>query len=462
MTWLEVVTTLARGALIACVSVLAAYALRHLMLTLRRLGAAKPRDPMELTGFVLPSISVLVPMHNEERVAADILTALVEADYDPDRLQVLVIDDRSTDDTHAIVQAFADRYPFIQLLHRVKGPGGKGFALQFATAHATGEILLIFDADYVPARTTLKHLVVPFCDPQVGAVMGRVMPENSRSSVLAALLELERAAGYQISQQARQHLRLTPQFGGTVGGVRASALRTVGGWNVTSLTEDTDLTFRLVLHGWKVAYVNRAECYEEAPESWPVRHRQIARWATGHTECFHRFWGPVLRSGILKPREKLDALFTLGCYLTAPALAAGWLASLWLLIFAPAPTVIPFMLALAFVGFQLFGSQATFLELGAAAMLDRNRYRVLLLPISLVNFFASTLAICVALFRLHTSALYYGISRRQRPWHKTARYRVNGNGVNGNGTNGNGSNHFRPNGRWPRGGNGPGSGQAAS
>ena len=446
MTPLEAVTAFAIGALGVCILVLAAYAIRHAWLTLQRLAAANPRDPMELTGFVLPRISVLVPMHNEELVAPDVLTALVEADYDRERLQVIVIDDRSSDGTKAIVEDFAGRYPFIQVLHRVEGPGGKGRVLQFATASATGEIILVFDADYVPARTTLKHLVVPFCDPQVGAVMGRVMPSNGRSSVLAALLELERAAGYQVSQQARQQMRLTPQFGGTVGGVRASALQVVGGWNGGSLTEDTDLTFRLVLHGWKIAYVNRAECFEEAPEAWPVRRRQIARWATGHTECFHRFWRPVLSSQVLRPREKLDALFTLGCYLTAPILAAGWLASLWLLLFAPTPIAIPFVLALAFIGFQLFGSQATFLELGTAALLDRNRHRVLLLPISLVNFFASTLAICHALLRLYMSALYYGISQRQRPWDKTTRYRVNGNGANGTRANGsNGSNGINGN-----------------
>jgi hypothetical protein len=107
--------------------------------------------------------------------------------------------------------------------------------------------------------------------------------------------ELERGAGYQIGQKARYDLGLTPQFGGTVGGVRASVLKAVGGWNPNSLTEDTDLTFRLLLKGWKVAYVNRAECYEEAPETWEVRSRQIRRWARGHTQVMIRYFGRLLR-----------------------------------------------------------------------------------------------------------------------------------------------------------------------
>src|ERR1019366_9714758 len=134
---------------------------------------------------------------------------------------------------------------------------------------------------YFPGPSMVKQLVAPFCDPQVGAVMGRVVPHNTDKTLLAALLGLERAAGYQVGQQARFNLGLTPQFGGTVGGVRTSALQAVGGWNIKSLTEDTDLTCRLVLRGWKIAYVNRAECYEQVPQSWDVRRKQLRRWVIG-------------------------------------------------------------------------------------------------------------------------------------------------------------------------------------
>ena len=440
---MDVVNAVVLGVMAACVAVLSVYAVRHYVLVVRRLTVGAPRDAMELTGFVLPRISVLIAMHNEEQVAGDILTALIEADYDRRALEVIVVNDRSTDGTAAIVDEFAAEYPFIKVLHRATGTGGKPEALELGTKLATGEILVMFDADYLPARSLLKRLVVPFCDPEVGAVMGRVVPHNANQTLISALLELDRAAGYQIGQQARQQLHLTPQFGGTVGGVRVSALRAVGGWNTRSLTEDTDLTFRLVLSGWKVAYVNRAECYEEVPQSWPVRRRQIARWATGHTECFHRLWRDVVRSPMLRVREKVDAVLVLGCYLTAPILVVGWLCSLWLVLFAPAPAVVPFAVALAFVGFQLFGSQATFAEIGVAAYLDRNRQRVLLMPLALVNFFASTVAICAALARFYVTA---AMGIRRRHWHKTTRHRTNG--VNGNGhRNGNGHGHGNGNGK---------------
>ncbi len=438
-----ILLTISRVVLIAAIVVLTAYAVRHHLFVLYRMSLKRSRDVMELVGFTTPSVSVLVPMHNEEIVAADVLQALVDCDYDWNKLEILAIDDRSEDRTGEIIDDFAKRYPIVKAIHRTTGNGGKGGALTAAGAGAKGEILLLFDADYVPGRAMIKFLVAPFCDPEVGAVMGRVVPHNGGASLLAGLLELERSAGYQIGQQARFNLGLTPQFGGTVGGVRASVLKAVGGWNAKSLTEDTDLTFRIVLHGWKVAYVNRAECHEEAPETWQVRRRQIRRWATGHTECLHEFWRRWLTGKRLNKMEKVDGIFVLACYLTAPVLVMGWLASLVLFFVPHARMPVEFLVALTFVGYQLFGNQATFLELGSAALLDGNRRRVLLLPLNLFNFFASTGAICSALASFYFRRLI-GTSRDR--WDKTKRFR-NGsaslyrNGDGGSLSNGNGNGH---------------------
>jgi cellulose synthase/poly-beta-1,6-N-acetylglucosamine synthase-like glycosyltransferase len=429
------VILICRICLVFTILVLTAYAIRHHLLALFRISLRRSRDMMEVVGFTTPTVTVLVPMHNEEEVAADVLQALVDCDYDWEKLEILAIDDRSEDRTGEIIDEFADKYPIVKALHRARGEGGKGAALKFASTQATGEILLLFDADYIPSRAMIKFLVAPFCDPEIGAVMGRVVPHNGGASLLAGLLELERGAGYQIGQQSRYNLGLTPQFGGTVGGVRASVLKAVGGWNVHSLTEDTDLTFQLLLHGWKVAYVNRAECYEEAPETWQVRSRQIRRWATGHTECLHVFWKDWVRGRFLSLAEKVDGLFVLACYWTAPILVLGWLASLVLFFTPQAHTAVIFWLALCFAGYQLFGNQATFLELGSAALLDGNRRRVMLLPLGLFNFFASTGAICQALVAFYLGGIF---GSGNHYWHKTARYRNGNGGVHLNG-NGNGS-----------------------
>jgi cellulose synthase/poly-beta-1,6-N-acetylglucosamine synthase-like glycosyltransferase len=398
------------------------YALRHYLLAIRRLLLKQPRDTMELVGYFQPKVSVLIPMHNEEHVAADILRALLESDYDINQIEILAINDRSEDATGRILDEFAARFPVIRALHRTSGNGGKPAALEFGTRQATGEILVLFDADYLPSRSLLKMLVAPFADPETGAVMGRVVPQNAGDTLLSALLYLERAAGYQIVQQARYHLGSTPQFGGTVAAVRASALRSVGGWNVRSLTEDTDLTCRLAHRGWRVVYVNRAECHEEVPRTWPVRQRQLARWVKGHNECLHRYAFALLRhSGSPNIFIRIDNFLMLSTYWTAPALVLGWLASLVLFVLNANPYPSLAMSVLVVLCLTV-SNQATFFELGTAALLDGSWQHLLILPFSLVNFFASTLEVCRALLAYYVSKL----AGYDAPWQKTARSRRRG------------------------------------
>jgi cellulose synthase/poly-beta-1,6-N-acetylglucosamine synthase-like glycosyltransferase len=383
-------------------------------------------------------------MHNEEYVAADILEALVRSDYDPDLFEILAVDDRSKDATGAIIDRYAEQFPVIRPLHRTHGVGGKPAALEFATAQATGDIIFVFDADYVPGRAILKMLAAPFADPQVGAVMGRVVPSNSHKSLMAGLLALERAAGYQVNQQAHVGLGYVPLFGGTVGGVRASALRAVGGWNTRSLTEDTDLTCRLVLTGWKISYINRAECYEQVPQSWDVRHLQLRRWVIGHNDCFHRFGFRVLRSPFLKFGARLDLFLALASYWNAPILLLGWSVSVALFL---AHRVVPadsLGLAILLIGCQMFSSQASLFEITSACYLDQDILRVLLLPMSLLNYIASTGTVLSALLTYYSRRL-----RRQGDfdWHKTVRYQNGGGNGNGDGNgNGNGNGHGNGNG----------------
>lgn len=404
-----------------CFCVLGVYAWRHYHLAYSRMGISAPKDSMELVGFHMPRLTVFIPMHNEERVAPDILQALVDCDYDWDQLEVIPINDRSTDATARIIDEFAARYPIIRPYHRKQGQGGKPAALAEATPLATGEIFLLFDADYVPGRSVLKQLAAPFANAEIGAVMGRVIPHNLGDSLLAGLLSLERSAGYQSVQQSRYNLGYTAQFGGTVGGVRAAALEAVGGWNPTSLTEDTDLTFALLLNGWRTAYVNRAECYEEVPNDWEVRRKQLSRWVAGHTQCLHDYGGEILQNRFLSRGEKLDAILLLAMYLTAPAIVVSWFASALLLLLPEGHLASLLLSSLLFLAYQLVSNQATFLEMGLANVLDGSRVRALLLPFSLLNFFANTGAVFSALWRFYWRR-WFGDGGGES-WYKTQRSR---------------------------------------
>ena len=437
---MHVLATISRSVFATAILFLGVYAVRHYVFSVFRLFLRNVRDYSELEGFDLPRLSVIVPMHNEAQVAADILQALMDNDYDPERIEVLAVNDRSEDDTGAIIDAYAANHAHIRAFHRTSGNGGKAGALEFGTRQATGEIIIVFDADYVPGRGILKMLAAPFADPQIGAVMGRVVPINAGASLMSGLLALERAAGYQVVQQARFNLGLCPQFGGTVGGVRASALRALGGWNTKSITEDTDLTCRLLLAGWRIAYVNRAECYEQVPESWHVRREQLRRWVIGHTQCLHQFSLKLFRSPFLGFWQRIDLLLMLACYWTAPVLVIGWVASVVLFALRyplPADFV---MVALLMIGSQMFASQAGFFELSAASVLDQELVRALLLPFTILSFFSSTGAICAALFTYYSRTI---LGKGEFDWVKTKRYSTPAAGSNGIGSNNGGNSRRR-------------------
>ena len=143
--------------------------------------------------------------------------------------------DRSTDRTGELADAHAAGDPRIVVHHRhPDARPGKPAAIKEVINSLTSEIVVFFDADYLPSPTLLKSLVAPFVDPEVGATMGRVVPYNTNVNLLTKLIDLERRGGYAVDQQARSLWNLLPQFGGTVGGVRLAALRAVGGWRCRS------------------------------------------------------------------------------------------------------------------------------------------------------------------------------------------------------------------------------------
>ena len=416
------------------VGVLIAYTARHYIFTLNRLFGRQRQPYVDVTSAVWPQTVVFIPCHNEEKVIAGSLDALLANDYPRERLTIMPIDDRSTDATGAILREYAARYPsLVKPIFRTGGTPGKAAALAEAGARIGGDVHLVFDADYVPGPRLLKQLVAPFFDPEVGAVMGRVVPHNVGDGLLTRLLDLERAGGYQVDQQARMNMHLIPQYGGTVGGVRREALASVGGWRNDTLAEDTDLTFRLYLQGWEVAYQNRSECYEEVPENWDTRIRQIRRWAYGHNQALGRYLGALLR----KPRHvpfgrALDGVLLLGVFAVAPVLLLGWGVAIALYYLGyQLPTGILAVLAVS--AFSTLGNFAAFFEVATATRLDGSRHRVRLLPFLFFGFLVSLIAVS-------QESLLQLFRRRRKPpivWHKTERYRegtfANGtqNGVNG-------------------------------
>ncbi len=403
------------------VSLILVYTLRHYLFTLNRLFGFQRHPYIDIDTADWPPVTILVAAHNEEKVICNILEALMAVNYPQDKMLVIPVNDRSKDRTRELIDSFVERFPHrIRPFHRVSGKGGKAAALKDAMELVETEVILIFDADYIPGAGLVKQLVAPFFDPEVGGVMGRVVPLNVGANLLTRLLDLERSGGYQVDQQARMNLHLVPQHGGTVAGVRLSALREIGGWNDTSLTEDTDLTYRLLLHGWKTTYQNRSECYEEVPETWPVRIKQIMRWAKGHNQAmltysFHLLFGKH-RATL---RERVDGALLLGVYAMAPLTLLGWILALGVFYQGVVP-LHGIIALLAFTSYAAVGNLAAFFEIAAAARLDGTFGRICLLPFLILGFAVSTFSVSRAAVSLVTDF----ITGAELHWDKTERFRA--------------------------------------
>ena len=407
--------------LCAITLVLAVYALRHYIFTINRLFARQRHPYIDIDTAQWPSLTVLVAAHNEEAVIRDSLMALLDADYPRDKLQITPVNDRSTDGTESIIDTFVASHPGrLRPFHRRSGKPGKAAALKDAMSFVDSDVIVVFDADYIPSRGLLKQLVAPLFDPEVGAVMGRVVPCNAGTNLLTRLLDLERAGGYQVDQQARMNLGLVPQYGGTIGSVRVAALQSIGGWHDDVLAEDTDLTYRLLLAGWKTVYQNRSECYEEVPEAWPVRMRQIMRWTKGHNQALVRHGPKLFRSRVVSRGEKLDGLLLLAVYAVAPLVVLGWVLAMALYFLNALPFSGRILIAYALLAYSTLGNFAAFFEIAAAVRLDRHRARIRLLPFNILGFLTSVVGISQATLN---QAVFDRFSKQGLRWDKTVRYR---------------------------------------
>ncbi|MEG0167836.1 MAG: glycosyltransferase [Ruthenibacterium sp.] len=415
---MDVVILILKIYFVVVVFIMLSYMLRHLIFALNRLYGRQRMYYNDIYDSDLPKISVLVPMHNEELVLDHVLTSLLACDYDRDKLEIIPINDHSTDATREMLEDYHSRYPFIHPLHRTSDERGKPAGLNDAMAVATGDVMIIFDADYRPSKNMLRALATAFCDPEIGAVMGRVIPYNTNVNMLTRLLNLERSGGYQADQQARYNLRLMPQYGGTVGAFRKDLVLANGGFDTFVLAEDTELTYRLYTQGYKVLYANDAECYEESPETWAVRGRQIRRWARGHNVVMFRYFFPTIFSRFLSFREKVDGMFLLLIYAVPFLLALGLVDSLVLFFLGEMQVFEGWWVLLFVATYNSYGNFAPFYEIASALLVDGSYHDVMLLPLMAFSFYFYLWNIVLGFL----DALVDFLTGRAVRWAKTERF----------------------------------------
>ncbi|MFK0195279.1 glycosyltransferase [Kitasatospora sp. NPDC090308] len=325
------------------------YLLRHLVLLAGALHA--PARPADEQGE-LPSVTVLVPCHNEARVVDGLTRALAALDYPADRLDVVFVDDRSADDTGTLLERAAEAHPRWRVLRRAADAvGGKSAALNEALELVRGEITVVFDADHQPEPGCLRALVRAFDDPGTGAAQGRCVVRNPGDSLIARLVAVDYLCGYLVNMAGRRSAFGLPAYGGANCAVRTSVLRELGGWNVDSVTEDTDLTVRVWLSGRRVGYAEDAVDTELAVTTLRGYWRQRYRWARGHQQVCADHRDALLRSRHLGALGKVEALLFLYLYhvpvLCAVALLLAGVEASWpgLALTVPLWPVAPLMLA---------------------------------------------------------------------------------------------------------------------
>lgn len=402
------------------VTIMVFYLIRHYVFSLSALYKSKAAPCYTLHGLsYTPTVSILIPARNEESVVGKLLQRITELTYPREKMETILIDDNSEDKTGAVADAFAAAYSGFKVVHRSRTEGGRGKpgALNEGLRHAQGEIVICFDADYYPQIDIIEKLVAYFVDPEVGAVQGRVTVFNEHSTWVSRLVAIERVGGYRVNQLARDDLGLIPQIGGTVCGFRRDLLELLGGWDSGALTEDTELTFRIYFAGYKIRYVNDADCYEEAVESLKAYWRQRHRWAKGHMQCFFKHILPLIRSKNLQLREKIDGVLLLNMHFVPIFVGLSWLLGAAIFFFCPVNWFEPIWALLPAFLYSSFGNFASFFEVGIGLYLDRRIRTSWILPLLMFSFVLNTLVSFKALFDLVVDKI---TGNKAQVWAKTA------------------------------------------
>jgi len=262
----------------------------------------------------LPKVTVQLPIYNEQYVVERLLEETVKLDYPKHLLQIQVLDD-STDETHPFTERLVAGYREagvpIEYIHRTNRQGYKAGALQNGLKTATGEIVAIFDADFLPPAQFLQSTVHYFSDPKVGMVQTRWGYLNRHYNVLTEVQAMLLDGHFVLEHVARSGGGLFFNFNGTAGILRRAMIDDAGGWQHDTLTEDSDLSYRAQLKGWQFVYVPSVECLSELPVETYSFQVQQSRWAKGLTQVAKKLLPTILRSE-LPWRVKLEAF----CHLT--------------------------------------------------------------------------------------------------------------------------------------------------
>lgn len=368
----------------------------------------------------LPTVTIQLPIFNEQFVIDRLVDAVCKLDYPMDRLEIQVLDD-STDETVAVASAVVERYAAlgypVSYHHRTNRHGFKAGALQAGMAHSSGELIAIFDADFVPPSDWLRKVVHHFTDPAIGMVQTRWTHINRNYSFLSEVEAILLDGHFVLEHGARSRAGLFFNFNGTAGMWRRRAIEEAGGWEHDTLTEDTDLSYRAQMKGWKFAYLEDVECPAELPVEMTAFKTQQARWAKGLIQVGIKILPKVMKNPEVSRHRKFEAWYHLTANISYPLMIV------LSVLLMPAMIIRSYQgwFQMLFIDFPLFMAStfsiSSFYLVSQKALFPKKWYRTF-------AYLPFLMALGIGLTITNTKAVLEALVGKQTAFARTPKYRV--------------------------------------
>lgn len=234
-----------------------------------------------------PFVTIMVPAHNEGKVITQTVESLLRLDYPHDRYEIIVINDNSSDNSSELLAKLQDKNPTRNLIiintDNVTGGKGKSNALNIGFKQSKGEYIAIYDADNTPEKTALRYLVSEIIhDSSLGAVIGKFRTRNRNASLLTRFINIETLSFQWMAQAGRWKLFKLCTIPGTNFIMRREIIERIGGWDVKAIAEDTEISFRIYMMGYRIKFQPKSVTWEQEPQTLKVWFKQRTRWAKGN------------------------------------------------------------------------------------------------------------------------------------------------------------------------------------
>jgi len=369
------------------------------------------KKPSPALGMKLPFISILIPAHNEESTIERCVRSLAELDYYKDgkrNYEIIVINDGSTDQTGPVLSLLKKEFNFLRIVTR-KAPRagkGKGYVLNDGVRICQGEVIAVFDAD-ARLKPDFLNKIVPYLDDEdVAGVQARVRMYNADRNLLTKMQEVEFSIFGNVILRARDVMDKSGFLGGNGQLTRKKFVEDIEGWDGFAVTEDLNMSIKLILDGHKIRYCPDAVVWQEAVPQWKPFFRQRVRWATGNLETLFVYLAPIINAKI-PLYKKIDSIQYLVFLLFTVFVMLGYIVAIMnlgnIIRFAmEAPVIIGLISTVAFFPGVLLG-------------IRRDKVGIFRSLVRAVEYWAY----CLYLIPLFFAAFIHILTRKERRWAKT-------------------------------------------